>query len=241
MLHKLCLSAKRCKNRWGLSYVGLRRAERGWWEETGVFESNEFGKAARWELEWDNDADKKMKGGRGGRRGGLGGGGVKKIQMNIWRGEPWKKTWNLKVKSSEESRHNGWRLFVFLQHQPNGSSSKHWWLSIEVLWPLPGQPPPSHNVFFAESCKRSRVQIHLNVTIKKMSFKLINEKNLLFKNKLKKINKHTDFTKGVYTSICHAWSDCMLSGCIGDQLFVFVLNISAIFLCPYVSFHLNLN
>lgn len=32
-----------------------------------MFESSEFGKAARWELEWDNDADKKMKGGEGGR------------------------------------------------------------------------------------------------------------------------------------------------------------------------------
>lgn len=29
MLHKLCLSAKRCKNHGELSYVGLRRAKRG--------------------------------------------------------------------------------------------------------------------------------------------------------------------------------------------------------------------
>lgn len=47
MLHKLCLSAKRCKNQWGLSYVGLWRAVRGLCGETRVFESNGFGIVGR--------------------------------------------------------------------------------------------------------------------------------------------------------------------------------------------------
>lgn len=49
-----------------------------------MFESNEFGKAARWELEWNNDADKNK---RRRRRGGGQEGFERKTQMSVWRGE----------------------------------------------------------------------------------------------------------------------------------------------------------